>query len=445
MSTNQSIPEFHDLSLLNESMASGMVLISTGQDPKVLAANDMFFDMIGYTRDEFYDKFSDDIDKYIGEGNFEVRKTIEMNRISSTTKPFSVVIKLMSKKGDELWFFANCRVFIYNERCCAALSMFDFTEYKESIALIKAENSFAEIAENFIENSYFDFDITTSTMHYSKTFSDRFGIDSIIPNYPEAIIERGLVADDCLHLYKNRFISKTEGRHEEELHLYLPTGEDVWYLSRYDVVCDSQGKPVRAIGKLVDITGQFIKIKELSEQAQLDQLTGLYNKATTESLISETLSKRRLCDSHFALIIVDVDNFKGINDTFGHLSGDMVLAQLAGELKSIFRKNDIVGRIGGDEFFILMKNYGERSIITAKSKEILERFNRKYTRDSSTVQLSASIGIAIYDEYSPSFEALYRNADIALYQAKNRGKNTICYFEGKSASPLASTEHLKFT
>ncbi len=145
-------------------------------------------------------------------------------------------------------------------------------------------------------------------------------------------------------------------------------------------------------------------------------------------------------DAHFALLIVDVDNFKGINDTFGHVSGDMVLAQLAGELKSIFRKNDIVGRIGGDEFFVLMKNYGQRAIITGKAKEILTKFNRKYTRDSSTVQLSASVGIAIYDERSSSFDSLYRNADIALYQAKNAGKNTYRYFEGKGTSEQSIKE-----
>ena len=135
--------------------------------------------------------------------------------------------------------------------------------------------------------------------------------------------------------------------------------------------------------------------EKLLYQAQTDVLTGLYNKATTQLMISDYLKYSSLQNKNQALFIIDIDGFKEINDYFGHLFGDAVLADLARCIKKSFRKSDIVGRIGGDEFIVLFKNITGKGPIQKKAAELVRLLQRKYTSNHITFKLSASIGIAL--------------------------------------------------
>ncbi len=170
-------------------------------------------------------------------------------------------------------------------------------------------------------------------------------------------------------------------------------------------------------------------MKKAELLGQKDGLTGLFNKKTTEDLIRKCLGpKSNLVTG--ALMIIDVDNFKSINDTFGHLYGDAVIAQLADVLKQIFQKSDVIGRVGGDEFFVFLKNYGDSTVLEERAKEVCERFNKLYVQKEVSVQISASVGIATTEE-DKNFETIYKNADIALYNTKARGKNGYAFYTGK--------------
>ena len=166
--------------------------------------------------------------------------------------------------------------------------------------------------------------------------------------------------------------------------------------------------------------------KVLEKKADTDQLTGLYNKAATERLIKDYLAEHP--DEQALIFVLDIDNFKKINDTMGHAFGDEVLSMLGYQLKREFRMSDIIGRTGGDEFMICLKNIKD-DVIIQKEIDRVEKFFKNF-RVGEYVKYSAtaSIGVSVFPKDGKDFEALYRASDHALYTAKKRGKNQIAIY-----------------
>lgn len=150
--------------------------------------------------------------------------------------------------------------------------------------------------------------------------------------------------------------------------------------------------------------------------AQLDPLTSVYNKEATQKLIDQKLMDH----NEHCFLILDIDDFKSVNDTYGHIIGDKVLIQLAQLFKSHFRQNDIVGRIGGDEFIVFIddKSIGEKRV-----QDLVEKVKQMHIHELQNFQLSISVGVAFAPSQGSTFQELYRNADHALYQRKRTGKN----------------------
>ncbi|WP_349763862.1 sensor domain-containing diguanylate cyclase [Fusobacterium sp. SYSU M8D902] len=162
---------------------------------------------------------------------------------------------------------------------------------------------------------------------------------------------------------------------------------------------------------------------ELKNRAEKDGLTGLYNSITLRNKIEETLQIKNHNDLKKVFIILDLDNFKEINDKFGHSYGDKVLIEIAQILKNKFRPNDIIGRLGGDEFVIFL-NGVENYEAAEKYIECLKLAVEKvYKKESVTVKISGSIGFSISPDDGSTFEELYTRADLALYEIKKCGKN----------------------
>ncbi len=195
---------------------------------------------------------------------------------------------------------------------------------------------------------------------------------------------------------------------------------------------DYIGKPfkdniVRARVKSYIQLYDFIRKTELA--GQNDGLTGLYNKKMTEQEIRKQLEDNDLLECG-ALMIIDIDNFKSINDTFGHLYGDAVITKLGHSLRSMFQKSDILGRVGGDEFFVFLRNYNVHDILIGCAEGVCATFRNTFEQDGVSVKISASIGIAT-TEYTTNFEELYQYADIALYNTKANGKDGYCFYTGQ--------------
>lgn len=181
-----------------------------------------------------------------------------------------------------------------------------------------------------------------------------------------------------------------------------------------------EDKSVRMLIYRENIDSEKRRETAMLKKMQLDSLTGLYNKAATQRLIYELLEKEP--KQSYAFFILDIDKFKKVNDTCGHAMGDLVIEDFAAKTKKQFKNKDIVGRIGGDEFVVFVPiPSGQWAEMKAKSLSKVLYYEFSYGQKCCAV--SASIGVAISPDAGRNFETLYQNADTALYQTKENGRN----------------------
>ncbi|WP_291255316.1 sensor domain-containing diguanylate cyclase [Fusobacterium sp.] len=163
---------------------------------------------------------------------------------------------------------------------------------------------------------------------------------------------------------------------------------------------------------------------ELKNRAEKDGLTGIYNATTLKNKINKILISNRENEIKQVFVLLDLDNYKRLNDTLGHWCGDQVLIEVATMLRSKFRASDIIGRLGGDEFVLLLTNITSYFDAERLIEDLRKSLEKTYTDEQIEVKITASIGVAIAPDDGFTFEELYKKADKALYQAKKMGKNS---------------------
>ena len=169
------------------------------------------------------------------------------------------------------------------------------------------------------------------------------------------------------------------------------------------------------------------EVSDIRSKSYQDVLTGLWNRAYTENAVNEMISQEK----KGALFMLDMDNFKAVNDNYGHIAGDETLKVFAGTLKKFAGEGDILCRIGGDEFMIFVKGVTEKSELSSRAADIISDFQKKFAALSFEIECSVSIGIAQTPEDGVEFNKLYNSADKALYYVKQNGKNAYHFFSDK--------------
>ena len=203
-----------------------------------------------------------------------------------------------------------------------------------------------------------------------------------------------------------------------ELRLKSISGEYHWFGCHYKTITSDTGTVVKVVGKLADISRQRSREQELREQAMRDVLTGIYNKAG-EKLIDRMVKEK----GQGLFLMLDLNDFKSINDTMGHAAGDAILTELGRVLKGNCRENDIVARIGGDEFVMFLPGVFDRQTGKRKIGEIQESLRTVRISTWGIRGIKASIGAALCPEDGMDYGTLYKAADEAMYQAKEQSKN----------------------
>lgn len=200
------------------------------------------------------------------------------------------------------------------------------------------------------------------------------------------------------------------------------------FKSRFDL---SQG----SMQRVVDLAGRFAvalssveREEVLYRQAHFDVLTGLPNRQLLKDRLEQHVSTARIDEHSGALLFLDLDRFKGINDVFGHSVGDGVLTQTAKRITSLVRDKDTVARLGGDEFVVVLPNVRNEQTVRAMAERLLERLGQPFTVDEIDHYVSASIGIVMFPDDGDSVETLLKNADAAMYRAKDAGRNRFEFF-----------------
>lgn len=187
-------------------------------------------------------------------------------------------------------------------------------------------------------------------------------------------------------------------------------------------VYDEDGRISGIIALINNITDYQLLKLELEKRAKTDVLTGLLNKSAAQDLIRMMLANYRKEDERCALLMIDADRFKAINDTFGHAEGDRVLSEVGRIIKNSCRTADVAGRIGGDEFAVFMRNIVEPENACQLADRLQQEVSRAFEDTPLAGRVSLSIGIALCPEHGERFDALFQSADKALYLVKSRGR-----------------------
>lgn len=204
-------------------------------------------------------------------------------------------------------------------------------------------------------------------------------------------------------------------------------GKETIELAHISPVRDGNGVVTHFLSLQEDITDKKRTEERIQYLAHYDVLTGLPNRALLEERAQFVLSSAKRKNSPVSLIFFDLDHFKNINDSLGHSTGDALLVELSRRLRDVLREDDIISRLGGDEFILLLSGVDELGAERVAEK-LLHTVNQSYLIGQYDLNVSASIGIAVYPEDGDNLETLLRNADTAMYRAKQDGRNSFRFF-----------------
>ncbi|MFW6322984.1 MAG: diguanylate cyclase domain-containing protein [Guyparkeria sp.] len=208
-------------------------------------------------------------------------------------------------------------------------------------------------------------------------------------------------------------------------------GERLTALQTISAIRDEHDRVSHFIHIFNDITQEKAAEKQIRHQARHDSLTDLPNRASLKYRIGEAVARARQDKTRLAVLFLDLDYFKEVNDRLGHAMGDRLLRQVADRLQRLLRHEDVVGRLGGDEFLILLEGLPAPRFAGQVAAKVIEVLTRPFDLEGESITIGASIGIAVYPEHGGDAEPLVNHADAAMYEAKAAGRDTYRYFDGQ--------------
>ena len=299
-----------------------------------------------------------------------------------------------------------------------------------SMALVEIANDRFQLVTRQSQAIVFDYDFSKRRLELngnakfiSKNAKDSYSNEEIIRELSDILHENDKsILEEIIELRNNE-----KNTILREMRILCADNNYYWHRLTGTVVRDDEGLPRRLVGNLVNVEDEISKEQQLRQKAEIDPLSGLLNKGAFTAYVEELLSKST-DDNLYAFYIIDLDNFKKVNDTLGHIVGDKVISDVSQKLCTVFNEDDFVGRIGGDEFAAFLKLSGSglkmgHEIIEAKAKASCAIINEIYTDGKNGVNITASIGVSVYPAAGKKFEELYKAADKVLYKSKNAGKN----------------------
>lgn len=422
---------------LTSNIPGGVQSCLPDENITMLYVSDGFLAMTGYSREDLRKRFNNQFSKLLTPSDWEqVHASILTQLLEDNI--FELEYSISHKDGHDVWILdRGRRVFDKNGRPLLYCTLFDITELKNAQKKLIFQEERCRAA--LCATHDFVFVSDNSTFELAKG-ADRWGktIGTPPSNYAEAYAQGlGLCHADDANSFSETFsperllhaVVAGEQNVTSEYRLRILQSNQYWWF-RATIVpfLDVNGCIDKLYGCISDINGRKQEERKILQVAQCDSLTGLYNKGFVEGEISNFLSGIGSQGTH-ALLIVDIDNFKTINDNLGHMFGDAVLTDVSSIIRKTFRSSDITGRIGGDEFIILLKDVlSVPDLLSAKANSICTNLHRTFSGEEQEYTISASVGIARFPLDGASYRELFRKADMALYTAKKQGKNQYCYY-----------------
>ena len=444
-----------------ESFAVSMavVFINSEQQITVKYANSDFYRMIGWNRLEFKDYFNECLgDDIIHPDDYEVFRQA-LTSLNEENRETSFELRVLKMNSSLVVNDVSARFLeTENDNALVTMVFVDITERKRLRRELMIKNERFNIIQDSVDMTIVDYDTEKdrcliignmarvekylSVYQYDKRNGEVVIDDCFNGKFPLNVMSK----EDYGRLYDafaEAIVSGMGGEIELQI-CHIGQSYLSWYNLAYAVVKDDMGNVIRIVGKLKNIDKQKRAEILMEKRLKSDMLTGLLNKETAKKQIRDFLSHQSGVvsegEKHHVLMIIDLDNFHMINECFGHTFGDNVLKEFASDIKSSFRDTDIVGRLVGDRFIVLMKDVTQKFAVK-KAGRLCRSLIKSYGGQNSVV-VSCSIGVAFFGKDAFDFDELYQYADRAAYEAKKNGKSAYCIYDSELQEDYSRAEKI---
>ena len=310
-------------------------------------------------------------------------------------------------------------------------SVEDLNGAKRDSALIEAETRFRSIFENAIEGIF----QTTEDGHYlaaNPALARIYGYET-----PDQLmagltnIASQLYVDPTRRDEFLKALAEDDQVQNFESQVYRRDGSIIWISESCRAVRNMEGDLLYFEGLVEDITTRKTAEEQLIHDALHDALTGLPNRTLLQDRLGHAIEIARRESSTLAVMFIDLDRFKNVNDSLGHDAGDSLLVTVTSRLKDCMRRSDTIARLGGDEFVVILSDFAAASEVAEVAEKIVAQVMEPMTLKGHEVHVGASIGIALYPQDGEDVTSLMKGADTAMYRAKNAGRSTFRFFDAK--------------
>ncbi|MGE0354156.1 MAG: putative bifunctional diguanylate cyclase/phosphodiesterase [Gemmatimonadales bacterium] len=439
--SNHLTIEKASLEQLFESAPDALVLVDN--DSRILRVNSHFTGLFGYTAEEARGHSVDDLLAPPG----MLDEASGITRRAARGDPISLETRRRRKDGSLVDVSILGTPIIVNRQLVAVYGSYrDITQRKRvEQALRESEERYA-LAARASNDGLWDWDIRSGKVYFSPRWREMLGFgDHELSELPEEWF--GRVHPDDVDRVRAEVASVVDGggsHLEVEYRIRVETGEFRWMLARGILLRDADGHPYRLAGSQTDISERKTFERQLVHDALHDSLTGLPNRALFLDRLEHALARSaRHPNELFAVLFLDLDRFKVVNDSLGHVQGDRLLVDIARRLERCIRPGDAVARLGGDEFTILLEDLHDRDEARHVAERIQTELAQPFNLAGQDVYTSTSIGIALWTPDYHRAEQVLRDADTAMYRAKSGGKARHEIFDRAMHADVLTLLHLE--
>jgi diguanylate cyclase (GGDEF)-like protein/PAS domain S-box-containing protein len=416
-----------ELKKITNSIRAGLVHFVLEDNCRILYASKGFYEVLGYDKNSAKDANKVTLLDFIDQ-----RKTHFIEEVKKQLRNETIRTEVMmeTKDGSSLYLLMNGNSSISKEgKHTLSVVFVDITELKRMQEINLLEGERYRIATELSNDVLFEYHIKPDEIIHTEKYRDLFGTNPVIPGYIRTCENRrdvihpddwGIYLEFCQELADGKSIIEAQFRIKNRL------GEFIWCQILGKTIYDDDKNAVRVIGKMVNVDTQKRELEALEYKATRDPLTGVYNKEITIKKIDKFISGNK--NGMHMLMFIDFDDFKKINDNYGHLQGDKVLIFVISRIKEVFSEGEIIGRIGGDEFVVFAGNISCIDEAMERARALKNALDTNYVSDNHSIQISGSIGVSIYPDDGLHYEQLMDRADQALYRVKEQGKNNYLLF-----------------
>ncbi len=405
------------LEMLLKTCGGGLAVMEDDEEFRFLYINDAMCNMVGYTQEEFFKVYKGGLwgikDQERNEIEQQIRKHLEL------TGNYQCEYKTSHKNGQDIWIYTTGRYGTDSSGKKRIYSVFlDITSHKQAQLQLEIEHLHNQIVlemngDTILEYNY-EKDEVTFREYLPNGETRNYKVSSFQKRFPK-LLEKYVYKEDQETF--EEFLRQPMPHGSIEFRGYQNDSTYYWYRLTVKSITQDNKTTTELVGRIHNIDQQ----KWLENEANLDSLTRLYNRRYMCQQMDFVLKT----EDSGALVMMDIDSFKQVNDNFGHDEGDKVLILLANLLKNYFRKEDFICRIGGDEFLVFMRNISNKNIIMERCHCVLDKFIQKTKQYHPKAMPSLSIGVAMVREDRRTADDLYRCADQLLYDVKKNGKNNV--------------------